>query len=105
VASSAIEDRPLRRDASPSSFNFAVDGASVRRCAGRKRGLITTALDLDGDYGGEIPNDGLQLSPASAERTPATGGAEVHADGSERVHGHRVAQHVDVAVALGQPLT
>ena len=34
----------------------------------------------------------------------AAGGAEIHAARFERVHGHRVAQHVDVAVLLRQAL-
>src|SRR5206468_1718735 len=56
-----------------------------------------------GAYGRKIAYDGCPAVPGVRREVhlPA-GGAEVHAALVERVDGHRVAQHVDVAVALRQ---
>ena len=59
--------------------------ASTERTAGRSRTIA------------------FQVSPASAERVDLSArGAEIDAALIERIDGHRVAQHVHVAIALRQ---
>src|SRR6266852_5263179 len=57
------------------------------------------------EHGRKIPDDGSPTVAGVGRRVDlAAGGAEVHAARLERVDGHRVPQHVDVAVALRQAL-
>src|SRR5207244_10195098 len=70
--------------------------------AGAPRGS-SQRLHLDGEYGRKIAYDGCPAVPGVRREVhlPA-GGAEVHAALVERVDGHRVAQQLDVGVALPQ---
>ena len=100
-----VEDRALRGRALDAELHLAVDAAPASADGSGGRLGSWQCLDLDGQHGREVADDGGPAIAGIGRRVHlAAGGAEIHAARIERVDGHRVAQHVDVAVALRQAL-
>ncbi len=86
----------------------AVEGRAARptlapRGWGTRVVLLGEGLGFDAEDGGQIVDDGLPGVAAIRRAVDlAAGGAEVDAAVVQRIDGHGVAEHVDVAVLLGQ---
>ena len=70
-----------------------------------KGSSLGEGLHFDGEDGGQVVDDGVPgVAGIGGGVDLAAGGAEVDAAVVERVDGHGIAQHVDVAVCCGRPL-
>ena len=100
-----VEDRALRDRALDLDAHLAADvrqRPQMRREHDSNHGSVCTSTE---STAGRSRTMGAQLSAGVGRRVHlAAGGAEIDAAGVERIDGHGVAQHVDVAIALRQAL-
>ncbi len=99
-----VEHRTDRHGTLDLNLHLAVhagEGPQVRRNHDADHGSVWTSTE---STAGRSRTMGAQVSPASAEPYTYHRRAEVHAAAVQRIHRHRVAQHIHIAVRLRQPL-